>query len=147
MICQRGTGDNQYDSLIESANNIRNIEFIKRVEFSEIDKYFERAKVLVNTSDTEGFPNTFIQACKCGTPILSLNVNPDDFLNKHKCGLCADGDWNTFKNMLGEILDSSENEYAQNARRYAEENHDITKIIEQYKTIFNNLATQKAGDN
>jgi glycosyltransferase involved in cell wall biosynthesis len=141
MICQRGTGDNEYYSLIERANNVKNLEFIKRVEFSEIDKYFERAKVLVNTSDTEGFPNTFIQACKAGTPILSLNVNPDDFLNKYKCGLCANGSMDVLNNMLDEILSPAANEYSRNARQYAEENHDIKRIIEQYKNIFYDLTS------
>jgi len=143
MICQHGFGDEQYDSLIERASHVENLEFIKRVEFSEIDNYFQRAKALVNTSDTEGFPNTFIQSCKAGTPILSLNVNPDDFLNKYECGLCANGNWDTFKNMLGDILNQDSNKYSENARKYAQENHDIKKIIEQYKKIFNDLV---AGD-
>ncbi|MBN2590588.1 MAG: glycosyltransferase family 4 protein [Sedimentisphaerales bacterium] len=144
MICQRGTGDNEYDILISNAKKVNNLEYIERVEFSEIDSYFQRAKVLVNTSDTEGFPNTFIQACKAGTPILSLNVNPDDFLNKYKCGLCANSDWITFNNMLEEIIGPSANEYSKNARLYAKQNHDIKQIIEQYKEIFNNLMD---GDN
>ena len=140
IICQHGTGDNEYDLLITRAGYVKNLEFIKRVEFSEIDSFFQRAKVLVNTSDTEGFPNTFIQACKAGTPILSLNVNPDDFLNKYKCGLCANGNWDKFKSMLDEILGPNASEYGRNARKYAEENHDIKKIIEQYKKIFYDLA-------
>lgn len=144
MICQRGTGDNEYDTLLSHAKKVNNLEFIERVEFSEIDGYFQRAKVLVNTSDTEGFPNTFIQACKAAAPILSLNVNPDDFLNKYKCGLCASGDWIIFNNMLEEILGHAAGEYSKNARQYAEQNHDINKIIEQYKEIFNNLMD---GDN
>jgi glycosyltransferase involved in cell wall biosynthesis len=150
MICQRATGDNDYDRLISRAEEVKNLEFIERVPFAEIDSFFQRAKVLVNTSDTEGFPNTFIQACKSGTPILSLNVNPDSFLDSNKCGLCARGDLQTLGKMLAELIDpTSAQEYSRNARKYAEENHDITGIIKRYKEIFRELADkmQKTGDN
>ena len=146
MICQRATGDNEYDRLTARAAQVKNLEFIERVPFAEVDIFFQRASVFVNTSDFEGFPNTFIQACKCGTPILSLNVNPDDFLNKYKCGLCAKGDWKTFRNMLAELLAGGSDEYGRNARLYAEQNHDIARIIKQYKEMFYDLVGYKLQD-
>ena len=140
MICQKATDDKDYMSLRKEAEQIKNLTFIKRVGFAEIDGYFRRAKVLVNTSEAEGFPNTFIQAGKWATPILSLNVNPDGFLDKYGCGLCAAGDWDKFVKMLGELLDpATAQRYGRNGRRYAEENHDIKKIVEEYKTIFRRL--------
>ena len=140
MICQKATDDKDYMSLQTEAEQIKNLTFIKRVGFAEIDGYFRRAKVLVNTSAAEGFPNTFIQAGKWATPILSLKVNPDGFLDKYGCGLCAGGDWDKFVKMLGELLDpATAQRYGRNGRRYAEENHDIKKIVEEYKTIFRQL--------
>jgi glycosyltransferase involved in cell wall biosynthesis len=146
MICQTTRGDKNVnkpvkkDSLLEEIKNIPNLKLIDYVPFHQIDSYFEQSKVFVNTSDSEGFPNTFIQACKCATPILSLNVNPDDFLNKYNCGLCANGDWQDFKNMLKRLLDpATASEYGTNGYRYVLEHHDITKSIEQYKMIFHNL--------
>ena len=150
MVCQHATGDNDYDKLVSRARKVKNLEFIERVPFAEIDNFFQHAKVLVNTSYTEGFPNTFIQACKCGTPILSLNVNPDAFLDSYKCGLCARGDLQSLKKMLEQLIDpASAKEYSQNARKYAEEKHDISRIIKQYKEIFYNLVkqVQNTGDN
>ena len=141
MICQRAIGDKLYDNLIEKAKQIKNLEFIQRVPFHKTHEYFQRARVFVNTSDYEGFPNTFIQACKCATPILSLNVNPDGFLNEYNCGLCANGDWELFVDMLKQILNrETAHKLGNNARKYVEENHDITKIVEQYKSCFNQIA-------
>ncbi|HUT31516.1 MAG TPA: glycosyltransferase family 4 protein [Sedimentisphaerales bacterium] len=137
MICQRADGDQRYEHFVARAESVENLEFIPRVAFAEIDGYFRRAKLLVNTSESEGFSNTFIQACQCSSPILSLRVNPDSFLTTYKCGLCADDDWNKFVEHLKTLLDPDKAaEYGQNARKYAEEKHDIKKIAKIYTRLF-----------
>ena len=141
MICQRATGDRQYDALKKQAATVQNLQFIERVPFNEIDKYFQKAKVLVNTSDSEGFPNVFIQACKCGTPILSLKVNPDNFLDRFNCGICADDRFDHLVQSLESILvEKKYLEVGRKARKYAEERHDLRKAVGQYKSIFERLA-------
>ncbi|MBN2377766.1 MAG: glycosyltransferase family 4 protein [Sedimentisphaerales bacterium] len=140
MICQEATGESGYGDLRRAADEVGNLEFLPRVEFHEVGGYFQRAKVLVNTSDSEGFPNTFIQACGCGAAILSLNVNPDDFLGRYDCGRCVGGDWELMVKTLGGMVQGGlAEELGRNGRRYAEENHDITKIVGQYKEIFRKL--------
>ncbi len=140
MICQKAIKDTEYDSLVARAQQIENLEFVTRVPFRKIREYFQRARMLVNTSDSEGFPNTFIQACKWAAPILSLNVNPDGFLDKYECGICANGDWELFVEKLEQILDrETAKKFSNNARKYAEEFHDINKIIKQYKKCFTQI--------
>jgi glycosyltransferase involved in cell wall biosynthesis len=137
MICQRATGDRQYDALKKQAATVQNLQFIERVPFNEIDKYFQKAKVLVNTSDSEGFPNTFIQAGKWATAILSLNVNPDGFLDKYNCGICCGGDRQRLADALRSMLEGSKYlELGANARSYVEKNHDIKEVAERYKDVF-----------
>ncbi|MHC4075398.1 MAG: glycosyltransferase family 4 protein [Planctomycetota bacterium] len=137
MICPQATYDNQYEQLSEQAGQVANLEFIERVGFDEIESYFGRAKMFVCTSKAEGFPNTYIQACKCTTPILSLAVNPDNFLGKFKCGLCADGRIAKFEKDFKILLELKTNRrFGENARRYAEEKHDIKKITGIYKDLF-----------
>jgi glycosyltransferase involved in cell wall biosynthesis len=144
MICQRATGDENYEALVTRANGVKNLEFIERVPFHEIGTYFQHAKVLVNTSSSEGFPNTFIQACKYATPILSLCVNPDDFLAKFECGICANNDWHAFVSQLQVLLKPSEGQrYGQNARLYAQETHDIRNLVDIYKELFRRLGATK----
>ncbi len=144
MICQEATGDSGYGQLRRAADEVGNLKFLPRVGFHEVGGYFQRAKVLVNTSDSEGFPNTFIQACGSGAAILSLNVNPDNFLGRYNCGRCVGGDWELMVKKLGEMTEGAwAEELGRNGRRYAEENHDITKIVEQYKEIFRKLIKSK----
>lgn len=140
MICSRATGDDRYDELASRAGKIENLEFIQWTPFDRIDSFFARAKVFVNTSESEGFPHTYLHACKCATPILSLKVNPDDFLNRYNCGMCADDDWQHFTRLLGKLLEpETAASYGGNGRKYIEQEHDIAKIIEDYKKIFRQL--------
>jgi len=140
IVCQTPNNDRHYENLIAQAGQIPNLQFIRHVPFNQIAAYFQRAKVLVNTSDAEGFPNTFIQASKAGTAILSFNVNPDDFLNKFDCGINCDGDFAKMVDSLKYLLTNEEYiRLGKNGRRYVEELHDITKIADQYKRLFQNL--------
>lgn len=137
MICQRATGDDRYEALVRQARSIGHLQFIERVPFRQVDTYFERAEVLVNTSDSEGFPNTFVQACNAAAAILSLNINPDQFLNRHECGLCAEGDWDRLTLQVNELLKTPlGRRLGTNGRTYIQAHHNLETIIEEYKNIF-----------
>ena len=140
MICQQATGDENYQDLLAEADKVDNLQFIQAVPFADISSYFQRAKVFVNTSDSEGFPNTFVHACNCAAPILSLKVNPDDFINRYNCGMSCDDDWQRMIESLKTML--QENRYVElgeNGKKYVEERHDLAKIIKQYKELFEQL--------
>ncbi|MBN2270765.1 MAG: glycosyltransferase family 4 protein [Sedimentisphaerales bacterium] len=149
MICQRATGDNDFQALAQRAEKVKNLKFINRVPFHETASHYQRAKLFVNTSDSEGFPNTFVEACKHAAAILSLSINPDGFLTTYKCGLCADDDWRKFLEQFEFLTASQEaRDYGRNGRRYAEEKHDIEKIVKRYKELFSALTARSgAGDN
>lgn len=137
MICQQTLGDSGYQELLASAGQIENLTFLRRVPFQEVDAYFDNALVSVNTSDSEGFPNTFVQSCKAGTAVLSLNVNPDGFLEKHNCGFCAEGNWDIFVKTLKDWVQTGQAEpFGKSGLDYIKAHHDINYIIEQYKEIF-----------
>lgn len=137
MICQKATNDNNYQRLTEQSANIPNLTFIERVPFSQVHTFFEQALTFVNTSTAEGFPNTFIQACIAGTPILSLTVNPDGFLEIFDCGLCANGDQNKLNPCLQQLLENFDH-YHTTTRNYALENHNIEKVVQSYKLHLGN---------
>ena len=76
-----------FDTICKDAERIPNLEFLGPVPFDDIDDYFSRASLLVNTSLFEGFPNAFIQAFFSKTPVVSLHSNPDSILTKYSIGL------------------------------------------------------------
>ncbi len=137
MICQKATNDNNYQRLTEQSANTPNLTLIERVPFSQVHTFFEQALAFVNTSTTEGFPNTFIQACIAGTPILSLNVDPDGFLTKSNCGLCVNGDQKKLNPSLHQLLHNFD-QYHTATRNYALEKHNIEKVVQSYKLQLGN---------
>ncbi len=146
MICQRATGDERYETLQDEAEAVGNVQFIPRVPFHEMEAYFRRARVFVNTSDAEGFPNTFVQTAAAGAPILSYAVNPDGFLTAFSCGIDCGGHFDRMVQGLRFLLDQDRYvEIGLNARRYAEEHHDMAKVVEQYKALFRGLVGGDLG--
>jgi glycosyltransferase involved in cell wall biosynthesis len=86
MICPPAGDKTYFFRIKEKAKKINNLKFLDFVSIHEIDSYFQKAKVFVNTSESEGFPNTFLQAAASGTPIVSLNVDPNNFITENNCG-------------------------------------------------------------
>ena len=144
IVCPKAFDDSidHYQSLRQNAIKLKNLEFIEYVPFDEIDTYFQKTKIFVNTSDREGFPNAIIQAAKNGTPIISLNVDPNNFLNEYKCGFFCNGDFSEMNERLSQLLtdDSLYYQMSKNAYNYATENHDITKNTKQFYNLIKDAA-------
>lgn len=145
MICQKNIDDRKYDILTAEAKKVPNLDFIEHVPFEQIHEYYQRAKLLVNTSDSEGFPNTFIQAGIHSTAILSLNVNPDGFLDAYRCGCSCGGSWERFREALADMLgDEKYQVMGENIRRYVEQHHDIAVLVNRYKEILTTLCGERS---
>ncbi|MBI1730912.1 glycosyltransferase [Candidatus Acetothermia bacterium] len=115
----------EYEKLMSEMPD--NVFHVENVPFDEIEIYFQHAKVFLNTSDYEGFPNTFLQAGKYGVPILSYNVDPDSFIRRGGCGYCADGRMESMIEKFN-ILWNDEQHHksaSKRIREYVRENHDL----------------------
>lgn len=129
-----------YDTIKEEAERIPNLEFVGFVPYPDVNEYFNNASILVNTSSVEGFSNTFLQAWVMYTPVVSLNVDPDEIICKYKLGFHS----GTFEQMVEDVKSLLEDEKLReemgaNGRGYVEREHDIKKIVEEYMNIFEGL--------
>lgn len=68
-----------------------NIEYLGPRRQDEVNAVLDTADLLVNTSDYEGFSNTFIQAWLRRVPVVSLHVDPDGLLSSGGLGAVAGG--------------------------------------------------------
>jgi len=140
IMTKSGVNIDLWYSIKKQIEKLENIELIEKVPFKEIKKYFAQAKVFINTSRAEGFPNTFLQAINGKTPILSLRVDPDNFIVTNKCGLeCADDIQKLEDNLKKLLKDKVLREtMGANGQEYIKENHNLEKNIEKWKEVFNN---------
>jgi len=139
-----------FNEIKQQASRLTNLKFIEKIPFIEIQKYFNKAKLFIGTSDFEGFPNTYLQACMGNTPIVSLNVNPDKFITKNNLGYCADGNFDLMLRQIKEIAEGDNSiwqEKSKNALKYVKENHNINKSGSQWKVIIKNLGDKENFEN
>jgi len=131
---------NYFEELKKSAAQLPNLEFLGFVPYQQISQYFDTASILVNTSDLEGFPNTFLQAWSRFTPVVSLNFDPDSIIRQHKLGFHS----GTFDQMVDDVRSLIRNEalrreMAERCQRYVEQKHDVRKIVPKYIRFFEQL--------
>lgn len=69
-----------YQTVEAAAKTVPNLELLGFQPLPEVEKHFDRARVLVSTSEMEGFPNVFLQAMRRGIPIVSF-VDPDGIIS------------------------------------------------------------------
>jgi glycosyltransferase involved in cell wall biosynthesis len=72
--------------IIDRFREIPNIEYRGQVTPEEAERVIAEAAVLLCTSDREGFPNTFLQAWSHGTPVVTLQIDPDSIIKRWGIG-------------------------------------------------------------
>ena len=68
-----------------AAARINNVTFHGPLPYRATQRLFDRTRVFVNTSEVEGFPNTFLQAWARGTPVVSF-FDPDGVIQREGLG-------------------------------------------------------------
>ncbi len=142
MICPFAVSvKKSWEKLKKQAEEISNLKFIEKVPFAEIQEYFNKAELFVNTSDFEGFPNTFLQAAQGKAPIASLNVNPDNFISEYNCGIFASGNFNFMVSEIKKLLKNKGKlkQKGENCFKYLQKNHDINIAGKKLKNIIEHL--------
>lgn len=81
-----GEPDEATRPLLEQMDHLPNFTCLGSLSYGETHHWFQKAKIYINTSSIEGFPNTFIQAWLSKCHILSLNSDPDGLLTRKGLG-------------------------------------------------------------
>ena len=78
----------EYAVAKEAAARIPNLRFAGPVPFAEVAGVFTDARVFVNTSDVEGFPNSYLQAWVHGVPVVAF-FDPDGLIAREGLGVAV----------------------------------------------------------
>jgi glycosyltransferase involved in cell wall biosynthesis len=119
-----------------------NVRHIEEVPFADINDYFRRASLFVNTSmrGREGFPNTFIQAWLAGVPVVSLETDPNSVLARERLGfVCANVE--SAAETIESLMQNPKilAQYSQRVYEYARQNHDIRDVAVYFTSILEKL--------
>lgn len=125
----------------DKLDEVPNLEFIGPVPFSQMPGYFSKASLLVSTSYSEGFPNIFLQAWQFKTPTVSLNIDPDDVIQRFGLGLLS----GSFEKLVEDVAmlhsdDSQRVQMGDNAVQYTQNHHAKEVVIRQYVDLFESLS-------
>jgi glycosyltransferase involved in cell wall biosynthesis len=116
---------------------LHNLEFYPGVTIEQVEKYMRNTKLFVNTSITEGFPNTFVQAMWSGTPIASLSFDPDQIIRSQQLGIYPTDDLDGFMENIRTLLHDKNrlNECGMNAWNHTNRHHNLSKNMELFRKV------------
>jgi glycosyltransferase involved in cell wall biosynthesis len=81
-------GQMYYDDVVAAAARLPNVTMLGPVRYRDSGDLFDRAKIFLNTSSIEGFPNTFLQAWIRGVPVVTF-FDPDGLVKRVPLGRVA----------------------------------------------------------
>jgi glycosyltransferase involved in cell wall biosynthesis len=124
--------EDYYRTVREAASQLPNVSCPGAVPYADVGTLFSRARIFLNTSEIEGFPNTFLQAWVRGVPVVTF-FDPDSLIKQRQLGRTAvdlDDMGNAIKTLLE---DSQERERAgERARAYAVATFGAKHIASRY---------------
>jgi len=80
--------EDYFQTVTEAASSIPNLTCPGAVPYTDVGAMFSRAKIFLNTSQIEGFPNTFLQAWVRGVPVVAF-FDPDSLIKQRQLGHTA----------------------------------------------------------
>jgi glycosyltransferase involved in cell wall biosynthesis len=122
------------EQFVEILRDLPNVEYRGQVPPDEASRVIADAALLLSTAEEEGFPNTFLQAWAAGTPVISLDVDPDRIIERLVLGTVsrkleqAIADINT-------LMDSPQrrDEIAVRAQKFVVDNHSESAVARRFE--------------
>jgi glycosyltransferase involved in cell wall biosynthesis len=133
---------NLFDETQQRASELTNVTFHGQKPYHEVNEYFANSLLFMNTSDIEGFPNSYLQAWSRGTPVIAF-FDPDGLIAREGLGVAV-RDVEEMRHAVRELTTNRERWLAASARCVAfmrrEFNED--RILAPYVDTFRRLADQ-----
>ena len=132
-----GSIDPQTDysaQVCDRAQSMDNVTYVGRVAPDAIHEEYRSAKALINTSVYEGFPNTFLEAWRYGTPVLSLDIDTGRYLGDEAIGY-AQGDFDCLCSKMKEIANNPNRrrQFGKVSQEYFNDNYQISHVAQKYE--------------
>lgn len=124
-----------YLKIEKEADSIENIKFHGRTPYHEVGDLYDRARVFVNTSDTEGFPNTFLQSWRRGVPVVTF-FDPDGLITREGLGYAVNS-MDEMEQAVDKLINNDDEWllYSNRCRAYVELHHGDDVVIKPFLSV------------
>jgi glycosyltransferase involved in cell wall biosynthesis len=134
-----------FESVRKRAESLGNVEFLGFLPFEETERHFDDATIFVNTSESEGVPNSFLQAWARGVPTVSY-IDAGATLSGREVGIRV----TSAVEMIQEVNrlasnDQLREEAGARGRIYVENVHSPEKVIALYERLFVDLSNARTS--
>lgn len=139
ILIGKPLGSNLLQLVQKADSELKIFYFLGELSSEDVHKKLSESKILINTSDFEGFSNTFIEAWLRGVPVISLKVDPDNIIENNKLGVVSQ----SLSKMSNDIYKLIENELnwkimSKDCRDYAVKNFNIKNSVNELENLINN---------
>jgi glycosyltransferase involved in cell wall biosynthesis len=119
-----------FERIRSRASRLPNVELTGFLPLAQVEPWFDRARVLVNTSLYEGMPNTFLQAWARGVPTVAT-VDVGAPVHRVAAGV---------EELAREVEAAFDNAaLGARCREYFARNHSPAEVLERYARLFDEL--------
>lgn len=125
-------GQAYFDRMAAQARELPNVTLTGSVPYAAVGEWFARSRLHVNTSDYEGFPNTFLQAWVRGVPVVSF-FDPDKMIQRRALGRCC-SDLPAMSRAIQELLaaETERRAIGKRARELVSSQYSARELAQRY---------------
>ena len=142
LIGGDGILKNDVEKKLNTQNLSKNVKLEGWISHDDLPLYFNKLKLLVIPSYTEGLPNVMIEAMACGTPVLAAPVGAiPDFIKDGETGFIMENNSPdcVAENVLRAIRHPYLGGIGSNGRRLVEREFTFENAVKKFKEIFDTL--------
>ena len=123
-------------NFMSGLSHINNLEILGEKQPEEVHSLLNESLLLINTSEYEGFSNTFIEAWQRGVPVFSVEVDPDNMINNFDLGK-TNQDLNELAEEIKYIIDNKSiwEQFSEKCKSHAKKNFDISEAVKKLEEV------------
>jgi hypothetical protein len=133
--------DPALDELVQHrARSLPNLSYLGFVPYKDTEALFRRARLVLCTSHSEGFPNVFLQAWEHEAPVISVHIDPDDVIKTKGLGRVTGATSGLVDAVRGVLADEpGRRRMGAASRQHVLETHSPSVVVSRYLEYFATL--------
>jgi len=145
-VLSKELDDQLYRTVIYDLERCDNVTLIPTLAHEDLIALYHEDIIAINTSASEGLPNTFLEAANASRPFISMDIDLDGLLSGHAgngaIGLCAHGDLDLMCQMIRDLASDPgrRQRIGQAAHDYVFKHWDADKVAAQWVELMDTLA-------